>query len=1239
MCLLPKARSVSGARVESFSAFLPIDRLLALATGSPIPTHGQGAALFADLSGFMPLTERLVREFGEQGAAEVLTDTLNTVFEELIHHIHDFGGTIISFAGDAITCWFDDLRPASATISLAPGAARAAGCAQALQAAMAQFVDLQVAAITVQISLKVVITAGAVRRFVVGDPQIQQFDLLVGAPVDRLARGGAFATPGAIIVDATAAAQLALQADFGPALMDPNGERFQRLSALRGMIIPAPWPNLAATALSSALIQPWVFPAVAERLHTDGAFLTELRPATVLFLRFSAIDYTGDEEAAEWLDRYIRNVQQTLLRYGAALHQIIIGDKGCYLYAVCGAPIAYEDDALRVATAAVILRDLATAELRTLQIGIASGRVRAGSYGAHSRRTYGVIGDVVNLAARLMGRATEGEVLVDGRARAAASDGFSYEPRPPVALKGRAEPLPVFALTGLVRRRASRLTEPAYTLPLIGRDADVARITALFNLALSGHGQVVTLAGDAGIGKSRLAAEVVRLAQRRNSSAYGGAGQSSGQHSPYLAWQPIFQAILGVNPDLPLHRQLRWLADELGERAPKRVDLLPLLGPVLDLPLADNDTTAALDAKARKGVLEAVLVELIESAAHEAQVGGGALVVLLEDLHWLDPLSADLLVLITRAALRLPIVLVLTTRPDERTAWLVSIANLTYATTLQLEALDDRALEGLVRAKLAQLYPARAEAPPRHLLTRLSARAQGNPFYIEELLNYVHDCGVDPYNLPALDALALPDTLHRLVLARIDQLSVREQTTLRVASVIGRQFLAAWLPGYAPELGASERIRADLERLAYVELTPMAAPEPELAYLFKHIVTQEVAYTSLPASTRRRLHTQLARWLEATLPDDPPLDVLAFHYDHGNNAAKRREYLRRAGDAARKAYANAAAAAYYARLLELEKKPQTRSEVQRLLGEVQFELGQFDAAQGTFAQAAETALSHGDHRGQAESLSRQGRALIDIGDYSTAEAALNTALALAEQLHNETEQLRATRYLGGVAMAEGRTERARHLLTTSLEQSRKLSDRHAEISISVNLGTLAFMGNDRAGAQAHFQTALALAEAQGDRWHVAVALANLGELAARAGHLEEARSHSRRSVGADREIGNRAGVSLSLVNLADMACAAHDLAEASALLREALPLSLLGGGAFIPLCVLYVIARVQILEGSAAPAAALLRLAVQHPAGTEDLQMQARELAGLAGLDLTEPAPTLEESVAAAERWLVEHER
>lgn len=265
---------------------------------------------------------------------------------------------------------------------------------------------------------------------------------------------------------------------------------------------------------------------------------------------------------------------------------------------------------------------------------------------------------------------------------------------------------------------------------------------------------------------------------------------------------------------------------------------------------------------------------------------------------------------------------------------------------IALTTLPDAEIQQLVAFKLKQIYGPGVALPPA-LVEQISARAQGNPFYIEELLNYLHDRGVDPQQPEALQQIDLPASLHSLILSRIDQLSENQKTLLKVASVIGRLFRVAMLWGVYNQFGDQDRVRNDLDILSELELTPLDTPDPELAYLFKHILAQEVAYETLPYATRALLHDQIGQYIERTYAGtlDQYIDLLAYHYDHSQNEPKRREYLRKAGEAAQAAYANAAAIDYYRRALPLI------AEIEQ--GPVLLRLGQVFEMVGQWAEAGE----------------------------------------------------------------------------------------------------------------------------------------------------------------------------------------------------------------------------------------------------------------------------------------------
>lgn len=904
--------------------YLPQDRLRVLARGETLPDRTTGSVLFADISGFTPLTEALRESLGPRRGAEELNKHLDAVYAALIVEVEKYGGSVLGFAGDAITCWFDE-NPEIGRLEIGDSAPpslisnrfsqRAVACAFALQTAMRAFAAIALpnggmAALT----LKVAIATGPARRFVVGDPDIHYIDALAGATVTRTAVAEHLTHKGEVLLDEATVNALGDSVTVIEWRAEGN-ERFavaKQLLVTGDGLLEAPLTNTPLT--NHSLLRPFILPHVYDRETSgQGSFLTEFRPCAVLFVRFTGIDYEATDAQAQ-LDEFIRQLQTITARYEGAVLQLTIGDKGSYIYVNFGALSAHEDDARRAVKTALELKRTSNLQL---QMGLTQGVMRVGAYGGATRKTYGALGDEVNLAARLMSTAAVGEILLGGQIQKTTANDFVSEPRPPLPMKGKAEPLPVFAVTGERQHRAVRLQEPTYALPMVGRAKELQIIYDKLDLTVQGQSQVIGLIADAGLGKSRLVAEVIRAARKKGFTGYGGACQSDAVNTPYQAWKAIWQAFFGIDPQLPLKKQIRLLESEIEDKAPERVQALPLLGIVLDLEIPDNDFTQTLEPQYRQSGLRVLLEACLRAAARDEP-----LLIVIEDLHWIDALSHDLLEELARALSNSRLCFVLAYRPPQLARLEAPrLEALPQFTRIELHELNQAEAEQAIRAKLAQLYPARSGALPIGLADKLMARSQGNPFYLEELLNYVRDRGLDPANLNQIE---LPDSLHTLILSRIDQLSEREKTTLRVASIVGRLFRAEWLMGYYPELGDFSKVKTDLEQLAKMDITPLDTPEPELAYLFKHIVTHEVTYESLPFATRAQLHEQLAIYLESIAA---PVDMIAQHYGRSNNQAKQREYWQKAGDAAHAAFANETVLDYSERLRPLLSEPRELGEL------------------------------------------------------------------------------------------------------------------------------------------------------------------------------------------------------------------------------------------------------------------------------------------------------------------------
>ena len=1138
--------------MESLLAYLPQDRRAALAAGTALPTDPQGAALFADIVGFTPLTEGITQALGPRRGADVLIEQINIVYDGLITAVDRAGGSVIGFAGDSITCWFDDAgRPGTA-------ARRATACAFALQAAMTAFTAIPdpAGAGTLALALKAAVATGPARRFLVGDPAIGVIEVLAGRTLFRLAQAEHLAQKGEVVVDAATVAALGNTYPEPPSQWRQDaagGDRFAVLAPAEAAPPAAREPVWAprsapAAALRPDQVRPWLPQAVYDRLISGQSdFLTELRPAVALFLRFGDLDYDDDPDAGAKLDRYIRWVQQTVAETGGTLLQVSVGDKGNYLYAVWGAPTAHEDDARRAVAAAQALRTPPPGlEFSTpVHMGLSRGVMRTGACGSATRRTYGVMGDEVNLTARLMEAAAPGQVLTTGRVYTPTATAFAWEPLPAIRVKGKRDPIPIYALQTEQAPATIRLHEPHYQGPLLGRDAAQAQIAACLQRARQGEGQVVGISGEAGLGKSRLVAEVVRRSQAEGWRVFGGAAESFGTRTPYLAWTPLWRAFFALTAGDSPAAQAAQVESRVAALAPTLRARTALLGAVLDLTLPETELTASMDEKLRKESREGLLVALLRASAQD---NPRPLLLVLDDAHWLDPLSHDLLDAIGRALYNLPVAILVAYRPPARgAAAALRVAGLPHFTEVPVQELAPPDAARLVAVRVAARWPA-AVPVPAAVVTALAARAEGNPFYLEELVNYLAEQGLDAADPAALAQVEWPSSLHSLVLSRIDQLPERQQRMLKVASIIGRLFAVAWLLGYYPALGDTAQVGTELEEIAWLELTVRDTPEPELAYLFKHIVTQEVAYQSLAEATRQRLHGQLAAWIEQTGSQD--LDLLAFHYSRSAEAPKAREYLRKAGDAAAAAYNHGAARDYYEQwLARLPAGDAAEGEARVALGDALEQAGAWDQAAAQYRMALAGAAGPASAQTTARALLGLGVVQIRQGDFPAAIGSLESARAAFVAAGAPDAAGRAEAELGWVYCAQGEYGRARAVLDHVLGEAAPTRARAFNI-----LGEIGWRQGDFAAARRHGEEARALYQALGDRMGLARTLITLGRFELSGEHYPAARALYEESLAIYRELGNRAGTAAALNNVGIAAYYQGEYATAQALQEESMTL-------------------------------------------------------------------------------------
>lgn len=702
------------SQAEALRPYLAEDRLHALARGLPLPDRTSGAVLFADIVGFTSLTEALTQRLGSREGVETLTDQINAVYGDLTRVVARWRGSLIGFSGDAITCWFDDCD--------GDAPLRAAACGLELQAAITPFAALQLpGGGTTKLTLKVAVTAGPARRFVVGDPAIQRLDVLAGALLERVSAGEQLCRPGDLLLDAVTAAALGPDAGFGKLQVAADGTQFISLRALTALPRAIEWEPVAPPP---ACLQPWILPAIRARHEARlGEFLTELRRVVALFLCFSGIDFDDDEEAEQRLDLLIRRAQVMLAATGGSLLQLTVGDKGAFFYAAFGAPIAYEDDARRAARAALALHTLATElDLPPFQIGLSHGVARTGAYGGPARRTYGALGDHINVAARLMKTAAPGTTLVTSRVHNLAGDSLAWTPLPAFVLKGKALPIAVSRLEGLRPDAQTVQRAVIASSAMIGRRAELAHLeSALEELTRGQTGRTIVIEGEAGIGKSQLALTLLAEARRRGLRALVGGGDAVEQTTPAFAWRAVYSQLFGLDEYLgDLATRQRQVLHQL-RSAGEPEALAPLLNALLPLSFTETDQTAGFVGAVRAEQTIGLLLRLVRHAA-----GGAPLLILLEDIHWLDPTSWSLLHQLGRERAAL---LVLTTRPPQLHV------SAEYEQLVAIPAVEWLSLPPLTAEELLPLLCGRlgADQISSDVAKLILERADGNPYFSVEL--------------------------------------------------------------------------------------------------------------------------------------------------------------------------------------------------------------------------------------------------------------------------------------------------------------------------------------------------------------------------------------------------------------------------------------------------------------------------------------------------------------------------
>jgi len=857
---------------------------------------------------------------------------------------------------------------------------------------------------------------------------------------------------------------------------------------------------------------------------------------TVLFADLSGYTAVAErldpESVKALLDGALQRLGEEVERYGGTVDKYI-GDN---VMAIFGAPVAHEDDAERAVRAALAMQaamdevnERYAAAHRTqlsLRVGVNTGEVLAGQIGAG----YTVIGDAVNVASRLQTAAALGAVAVGERTVTATSGAVAYRELGALELKGKSEPVLAWEAVGLIGGPTPH-ARPEHDVAFVGRDGELGLLASVFErVAVDRRPQLVTLVGEAGVGKSRLLRELQRKLVNGDQAPLLRTGRCPPYGSRIGFWPltEILRTECEIHDEDPAALAWKKFADRLGEllavQFPAEEDAggrrVALVGRVLGLEVPGEVGIEELDdpQRAREAFFSAIR-GCVDGMARQAP-----LVLAFEDIHWADDGLLDLIEHLARSV-RAPVLIVCLAREElleRRPKWGGARRSMT---TMLLEPLDERRTSELVDVLLA------GQDLREEVVAAIASRSAGNPFFAEELVQRLAEAG-------DLAAPELPDTVQGLLTARLDSLEPLERRVVQHAAVLGRSFPEVSLLSVDAdgEPALRDAIDALQEKGIFVAGEADAGPgSAELA--FKHVLIRDAAYSMLPKAVRARKHFEVAHQIEARAGErtDEVVPLLAEHYgraarlgeqvplepaEYEPMRARALLFLEAAGDAAAALYSNAQALMHYQAAQELANQGAVEARMGSKLGDVALRLGRVDAALEAWKRSVEYHAGIGELEAVADLHRRIGAALAHKGDRKSAiehhqlginlikeqaptltlvrlyeDAALlymNTgdnmlaiyaaekALRLAEELGEARAASRAHGIFGRVFGRVGDRERARESLERAVELARASTELETILAL-IALGDHREISDaDYAGAEASYREALTIAQRIGD---------------------------------------------------------------------------------------------------------------------------------------------------------------
>jgi len=956
-------------------------------------------------------------------------------------------------------------------------------------------------------------------------------------------------------------------------------------------------------------------------IQQDASTHARRKMVTVLFADVSGFtafsEHRDAEDVADLVNRLWARADRIIQEYGGRIDKHI----GDAVMALWGSEAAREDDAERAVRAALKIQAAFKENTGQLPIrlkaGIHSGQVLLSAIGTQGE--YTAMGDTVNTASRLVQSANGGETLISHDTYQLVRGVFDLQKQTPITVKGKSEPLQTYIVQRVRPRvfRIGRRGVEGVTTRMVGREAEFRSIqSALEQCAVNHRVSVVIVKGDAGLGKSRLIYEIEAWLDLHSTEfqLFKGRADEETVSLPYSLLRDVFSARFHImDSDTQAEAREKLVKGMVGTIGAENEERAALIGELLGFDFSESGFVRGIRNDARQ-IRDRSFNHIAQFFMDLALVS--PVVLLLDDIHWADNGSLELIEYLAKLEIDLPLFILCTARPsldESYPNWGSAFPLCEIITIKNLDLDASRELVGEILQNVTDL--------PRELVETLARNAEGNPFYLEELIKVLIEDGVivkgeDIWQIVPhrLTQLRVPATLTGVLQARLDRLPSMESDVLERAAVIGRTFwdaaVEAMRGSESAQALAGEDVHSVLSALRNKELVFPHLPstfDTVQEFIFKHAILREVTYERVLKAKRKLYHRMAADWLIQQSGErvDEYLGLIAQHYELAGDTGRAVEFLERAADQSMSLSAYREALSASERALAIlasseDTNPAVRARLLLTIGSAHLSLTDHAIAAARFEGCIALARTIHDRGLESKALARLGRIGLEQSKFDQAERNLRDSLAIARELNDMDVLAYTLAHLGYISHYQGKYADAQKYGEESYHFARKTGDATAQ---AFSLNMLAMISvNNRQFEQAHayYLQAIEICKGAGDRYGLARAYNNLSELIRVQGLYAEAKPYALEGIKLARELGNRYAVPLMLINLVYSQVGLAEMREAYATVREALQLNIENNSIAWILFSLVGYANILAAEGKRVQALETLGLCIYHPDTNSD---------------------------------------